>query len=64
METIRSLSDWQAANSTLDHLNLISISLDLDFTIETVSPYTFRKTGWEAEDLVGKSFSQVLSPET
>ncbi len=64
METIRSFLDWQSANSTLDHLNLISISLDLDFTIETVSPYTFHKTGWEAADLVGKNFLEILIPES
>jgi PAS domain S-box-containing protein len=64
MQTIQSSADWQAVTMTLDHLNLIGITLDLDLRILSVSPYVPRKTGWEASDLVGKSLVDVLIPES
>ncbi|MBU1823116.1 MAG: PAS domain S-box protein, partial [Bacteroidetes bacterium] len=63
MQTIHSLTDWESVETTLQHLNLIGISLDLNLTIRYVSPYTLRKTGWQATDLLGKSFLETLIPE-
>ncbi len=63
MQTIHSLTDWESVETTLQHLNLIGISLDLNLTIRYVSPYTLRKTGWLATDLLGKSFLETLIPE-
>ncbi len=63
METIQSPADWQSVSTTLDHLNLIGITLDLEMTIRTVSPYTLKKTGWQEHELLGKSLLETLIPE-
>lgn len=64
MQTIQSPADWQAVTATLEHLNLIAITLDLDFKILAVSPFVPRKTGWQATELVGKNLLDVLMPES
>lgn len=64
MQTIQSPADWQAVTATLDHLNLIGITLDLDLKILAVSPFVPRKTGWQATELVGKNLLDVLIPES
>ncbi|TDB65239.1 PAS domain S-box protein [Arundinibacter roseus] len=63
METIRSFEEWQSVNMTLDHLNLIGITLDIDLKILSVSPYTLKKTGWQEIDLIGENLLSVLIPE-
>lgn len=64
MQTIQSPADWQAVTNTLDHLNLIGITLDLDMNILAVSPFVPRKTGWQTAELVGKNMLDVLIPES
>ena len=62
METLTSPVDWKSVNTTLEHLRLIGITLDLDFMIQSVSPYLLRKTGWEEGDLLGKNLLETLIP--
>ena len=62
METLTTPVDWKSVNTTLAHLRLIGITLDLDFVIQSVSPYLLRKTGWEESDLLGKNLLERLIP--
>ncbi|GAB2776571.1 hypothetical protein GCM10027275_19700 [Rhabdobacter roseus] len=62
METIPSLPQWQLIHTSLDSLNLIGLTLDPALRVRAVSPFMLRKTGWTAEDVVGKSLVETLVP--
>ncbi|PWJ58413.1 PAS domain S-box-containing protein [Dyadobacter jejuensis] len=62
MELISSHTNWQTMHATLQHLNLIGITITPDFRIKQVSAHTLNKTGWEPEELIGKSIFDKLVP--
>lgn len=63
METIGSQNDLKSVHTTLEHLNLIGITIDTDLTIKEINPFLLRKTNWVENDLVNRSFTEVLIPE-
>ncbi len=63
METLSSPNDWKSVHSTLEHLNLIGITIDTDLLIKEVNPFLLRKTNWTDTDLIRRSFVDLLIPE-
>ena len=47
---------------TVDHLNLIGVTIERDGTLSYVNPYTYRVTAWQPGDIVGKNFFDIFIP--
>ncbi|WP_025762079.1 PAS domain S-box protein [Dyadobacter tibetensis] len=63
MELISSHTNWQTLHATLQHLNLIGITITPEFEIQSVSSHTLAKTGWEEQELIGRSIFESLVPK-
>ncbi len=63
MQQISSATNWMSIHETLQHLNLIGVTISPEFVIESISNYTLAKTGWEANELIGKSIFDKLVPK-
>ncbi len=63
METISSPNEWKSVHATLEHLNLIGITIDTNLVIKEVNPFLLRKTNWTSAELINRDFVEVLIPE-
>ncbi|MFN8356768.1 MAG: PAS domain S-box protein [Spirosomataceae bacterium] len=48
---------------TVEHLNMIGMTVERDGTVSYLNPFATRVLGWEEQELIGKNFFEVLVPE-
>lgn len=48
---------------TLDHLNLIGMTIERDGTIIYCNPHAIKTLGWSEEEILGKNFFDILVPD-
>lgn len=48
---------------TVEHLNMIGMTVERDGTISYLNPFATKVLGWEDRELIGKNFFEVLVPE-
>lgn len=47
---------------TIDHLNLIGMTIERDGTITHCNPHAIKVLGWSEEEILGKNFFEILVP--
>ena len=52
-----------ASNQTLDHLNLVGMTVERNGIISYCNSFTFKVLGWQKHEILGKNFFEFLVPK-